>query len=344
MRIDSNFLELLRSLFVSRRGPSTIVGTLSPSVNQGADLGESFRRFDRIFARAVIADSVQAGGSSLANADTLDGYHADLTPTADTLLPLDSAGVFPDAVTPNAVLRDGSRALTGELQSQSSLRLAGGLVVGSQAIAPSTGVLAGTKHLELAQQGTAPGSPASGWGRWYEDSAGVPMHKNAGGVTANLETDEIDINIQGCYYTGATGTGAITNWYWCLRDIPNNTTEPDPQVYFNWACPPSWAGKVVYLDVWWLPSDATSGNVRWELVWRQAKPGVDWTTAAWMATAVSATSGSTNLPVCTTLSFTLPSNIGKDTNMLNYIIRNGNAADDTYTKKVYLMGIRLRIT
>lgn len=232
----------------------------------------------------------------------------------------------------------------GDIWADSDMRVKGGLFVGNLTTTPTIGVIAATKYLDLAEQGSTPSTPSAGWGRWYVDAIGAAMYKNDGGVAANLETNEISIDIQGCYYAGASGTGAVTSWYWYLRDIPNNTADPDPQVYFNWVCPPSWAGKTVYMDIWWLPNDASTGNVRWEGIYRQAKPGIDWTGAAWSTQIVSAASGSTSLVVCSTMSFTMPSNVGRDSNIVTYIIRNGNTAEDTYSKKVHLMGIRLRVT
>lgn len=115
MRVDTNFLNFLKTYFVSRDAESTIASVLAPSTNEGTDLGKAFQRFDKIYARTVIADNFASTGSGASNADTLDGYHASSTATADTILPLDGSGIFPTSVYPSALLVDGTRTLTGNL-------------------------------------------------------------------------------------------------------------------------------------------------------------------------------------------------------------------------------------
>lgn len=114
MRVDQAFLDFLKNYFVSRKYDSTVQGILSPVENESTDLGKPYQRFARIYARTIIADNFTSTGSG-ANADTVDGYHAVSSPAADSLLALDGSAEFPTSVYPDALLADGSRALSGNL-------------------------------------------------------------------------------------------------------------------------------------------------------------------------------------------------------------------------------------
>lgn len=120
MQLNQAFLDVLKSYFVSRSKESTIGATLSPSRNEIADLGKPHIRFNTIYAKNVVADSVSLTVGSFTNADTVDGFHAYNTPLALSIPVLDEDAALPTSVYPDAVLIDGSREMTGSLSISSN--------------------------------------------------------------------------------------------------------------------------------------------------------------------------------------------------------------------------------
>lgn len=111
MGLNKQTLNELKYYFLSRKGRSTVGGDITPDTTEAYNLGSATKRFDTIYARVVTADSLTGGATS----DTVDGFHAYSTPQPSALLALDASSVYPDSVYPNAVLRDGTRAMTGNL-------------------------------------------------------------------------------------------------------------------------------------------------------------------------------------------------------------------------------------
>jgi len=122
MKLDRKVIDFLKTYFVPRRGDSHVAGSILPGGTNTYNLGASTNRWDTIYARQVVADSLTGGGGA-ANADTLDGYHASLTPTPNTILPLDASQKYPSTTYPDALLRNGTRSLTGNLD------VAGGVTI-----------------------------------------------------------------------------------------------------------------------------------------------------------------------------------------------------------------------
>jgi len=108
-------INRLKPYFLSKDG-GAMQGDINPAETDTYDLGNADKRWANIHAGTVYADNltVSGGGSGVA-ADTVDGFDASLTPTPSTILPLDVSGVFPTSVIPDALLKDGSRALEGSL-------------------------------------------------------------------------------------------------------------------------------------------------------------------------------------------------------------------------------------
>ena len=65
------------------------------------------------------------GGGSADNADTVDGFHAESMPNANTLLPLDVNARFPTDVYPLALLATGERMLEADLPVRSLVTIDG---------------------------------------------------------------------------------------------------------------------------------------------------------------------------------------------------------------------------
>lgn len=124
MRIDQQAIEFLKTYFVPRRGGTHIAGDVLPGGTNTFDLGAPTNRWDTIYARQVIADSLTGGGGAT-NADTVDGFHASATSGPNQLLALDAAQAYPTTAYPQAILRDGSRSLTGDLDVSSGIKIDG---------------------------------------------------------------------------------------------------------------------------------------------------------------------------------------------------------------------------
>lgn len=114
MKIDQAVINLLKTYFVPRRGTSHVAGDVLPGGTDTFKLGAPTNRWDTIYARQVIADTL-TGGDASTNADTVDGFHASAISTANTLLALDASQAYPETAYPDALLVDGSRQLMGNL-------------------------------------------------------------------------------------------------------------------------------------------------------------------------------------------------------------------------------------
>lgn len=132
MKIEQAVIDLLKTYFVSRRGTSHVAGDVLPGGTDTYKLGAPTNRWDTIYARQVIADSL-TGGAGADNADTVDGFHASATSTPNTLLALDSGQKYPTTAYPDAILRDGSRSLTGNLAVGAGLTI-DGVDIGAHAV------------------------------------------------------------------------------------------------------------------------------------------------------------------------------------------------------------------
>jgi hypothetical protein len=107
-------INRLKPYFLSKEG-GILGGEVTPDTTDTYDLGRSSQRWDTVYAKSVIADTVEGGGGGGGDADTVDGFDAAQNPIASTLLALDPQGVFPITVYPKALLKDGTRALEGNM-------------------------------------------------------------------------------------------------------------------------------------------------------------------------------------------------------------------------------------
>lgn len=107
-------VKKLEAYFISKTG-GAVSGGLKPSVTDTHNLGTTAQRWNVLYAKTVIADSIEGGGGGGGDADSVDGFHAAGNPIAGYLLALNPQSVFPDTVLPNTLLKDGSRALEDHL-------------------------------------------------------------------------------------------------------------------------------------------------------------------------------------------------------------------------------------
>ena len=103
----------LKSYFLSKDG-GIVQGEITPDVDEAYNLGREDKKWQTIYADLIVAENLQSGGG-VGDADTVDSYHASQSPFANYLLALDPQGVFPITVIPSALLKDGTRALEGNL-------------------------------------------------------------------------------------------------------------------------------------------------------------------------------------------------------------------------------------
>lgn len=113
MSLSQQDISRLGSYFLSKDG-GILQGEVTPGVDLTYNLGRSDKRWETIYVGTLIADNIQSGGG-MGDADTVDGFDAAQNPLASTLLALDPQGVFPTGVYNEALLKDGSRALEGNL-------------------------------------------------------------------------------------------------------------------------------------------------------------------------------------------------------------------------------------
>ena len=115
-------IDQLKTIFLQKKG-GVVSGAIRPNETDKVNLGSAEQRFNRIYAKEVIADNLSGGtgGGTASNADTVDNYHANITPTPNNLLPLDSLGQFPSSTYGRAFLSDGSRTLDGNLVTTGSI-------------------------------------------------------------------------------------------------------------------------------------------------------------------------------------------------------------------------------
>ena len=107
---------------IPRSGPVPLTGTMTPSEDARWNIGSPELRINRLYVKEILTDSLTGSSTAsdvgtIVDADTVDGIHASATPTANYLYPLNSNAVFPSTVYPDALLTDGSRDLTGQLES-----------------------------------------------------------------------------------------------------------------------------------------------------------------------------------------------------------------------------------
>jgi len=119
-------IERLKSYFLSKLG-GVLNGGVKPDITDTHDLGESSKRWNIIYAKEVIADNLTGEVGEVTNADTVDGFHAYAAGSAapSALVALDALGVFPTGVYNEALLKDGTRALEGNLDVVSGATIDG---------------------------------------------------------------------------------------------------------------------------------------------------------------------------------------------------------------------------
>jgi len=111
MKIDRQVIDYLKTYFLPRPGTTHMAGTLLPGGSDTYNMGAPSNRWDTIYARQVVADNISGGATT----DTVDGFHAYGAPQPSALLALDASSKYPASVYPDALLKDGSRTLTGNL-------------------------------------------------------------------------------------------------------------------------------------------------------------------------------------------------------------------------------------
>lgn len=113
--MDQTTINELNSYFLSKKGGG-VDGFIKPAVDDTHDLGAADQRWRTIYATSVVAGSITGGSvDSATDADRVDGFDAAQNPIPGYLLALDPQGTYPISVYPEAILKDGSRALEGSL-------------------------------------------------------------------------------------------------------------------------------------------------------------------------------------------------------------------------------------
>jgi len=194
--------------FLPRVGDSTVGGTIIPNATNTHNLGSAANRFDTIYARQIVADSLSGTGGS---ADTVDGFHAYSTPNASALLALDASSVFPTSVYPNALLRDGSRSLTGNLAVSAGVTI-DGVDISAHAVDGTihhTGGMSADDHSQYVHTSLSRTITASH--QFAPGSAAAPftLGVNAQGQTVTgFKADQLNKSV--IAGSGLTGGGALT--------------------------------------------------------------------------------------------------------------------------------------
>ncbi len=109
----SQDIDRLKSYFVSKDG-GIVKGELTPDITDTHNLGRANQRWENVYVKTITAEDI-IGETGMGNADTVDSYHASQTPFGNFLLALDPQGIFPTTVFPQTLLKDGTRALEGNL-------------------------------------------------------------------------------------------------------------------------------------------------------------------------------------------------------------------------------------
>ncbi len=122
MNFTKTDIDKLKQHFLAKLG-GVMQGHIKVDKNETYDLGTSEKRWRTIYAKEIIADSVDGGGGSGGNAETVDGFHASANAMPNELLPLSSLGVFPKETYHLAILTDGSRSLMGNLDVGGGFRV-----------------------------------------------------------------------------------------------------------------------------------------------------------------------------------------------------------------------------
>jgi hypothetical protein len=125
--MESKQIEQLKTFFLAKVG-GVMNGPIKPNATDTHDLGTADKRWNIIYAKEVIADNITGeggGGGDGGNADKVDGFDASADPEPNTLLPLNSIGVFPKDTYHLALLTSGERALMGNLDVGGGYRIDG---------------------------------------------------------------------------------------------------------------------------------------------------------------------------------------------------------------------------
>ena len=121
--MDKRLKRELDGLYFRLKATNIASGSINPKTTETYNLGSASKKWDTIYAREVVADSITGGGGG--DSDTVDGFHASDTPTAGYLMALNGSGVFPTSVYASALLQDGTRALTGNLSVNAGITIDG---------------------------------------------------------------------------------------------------------------------------------------------------------------------------------------------------------------------------
>jgi len=117
MNINKQVIDQLSRYFVRRDKDTTFGGDILPDEQDSHNIGSSSRRVNILYARSVVADNLgTTEGGGTGNADTVDGFHASTTPNPNYLIALDGSSHLPTSVYDQAVLLNGTRAMTDDLE------------------------------------------------------------------------------------------------------------------------------------------------------------------------------------------------------------------------------------
>jgi len=119
---------------IPKLGDTSFSGNVLSSEDGRYDLGDIDHRWRRLFVKEINVAQVTYVTEPAIDADTVDGFHADSTPTAGYLLALDGSLHFPSSTYADALLRDGTRGLTADWNAGSFSITAAGLTINGDII------------------------------------------------------------------------------------------------------------------------------------------------------------------------------------------------------------------
>lgn len=163
MTLSQSDINDLRTYFVHKEGDNAIKGHFLPKDNELYNLGRVGQRFNEIYAKKIVVDTIEGGGTTGGNADQVDGFHASQDPTPNAILPLDGAGVFPVQVYPRALLVDGSRPLEMNLVTLDNVKI-DQLFLRSHNHSPADGMGVQINHQDLLNKDADDHPQYTQWG------------------------------------------------------------------------------------------------------------------------------------------------------------------------------------
>lgn len=150
-----------------------------------------------------------------------------------------------------------------QLQVVGDIRTTGGIRVGSFGSIGDAKIYAEaqirTDDRYLAKELSAAPSATSGYGQFYALNDSLPYYMRDDGIAIPLITKHLPLDVLTAkVHTGSptmtdyTGTG---RWGWALPPGSTNGFK------FTHALPIGWAGRIIWIDIWWCPETADSSTV-----------------------------------------------------------------------------------